>query len=273
MQAADAVAAYVQVQRSALATAGLQRRELDGLVYWTSAASPTQKTIVLLHGINDHAGTWGPIVPALTKKYRVIIPDLPGHGESEPREGPLAMSTILASVARIVEHEHASCFTLAGSSFGGWIAVLYALDHPDRVEHLVLESGGGLARPPGVPLTTTDRETAVKVLRAVWGPDYVPPEWAIDALIARATNSPIVRLTGVFDYFVDARLKDVEVPVTLIWGEHDGVAPLSYAEALRDGIRGARLNIIKGAAHIPHAQQPERFLECLTEISSPSARE
>lgn len=271
MQAADAVAAYVQVQRNALAQAGLERRQLDGLVYWAGGSG--ERTIVLLHGVNDHAGGWAPVVPALAKKYRVIIPDLPGHGESEPREGALAMSMIVSSVAKIIEHEHAACVTVVGNSFGGWLAVIYALDHPDRVEHLVLESGGGLARPPNVPLTTTDRDTAVKVLKAVWGPDYVPPEWAVDALIARANGSPITRLTEVFSYFVDARLKDVHVPTTLIWGEHDGVVPLSYAEAMNDGIRGSKLKIIKGAAHIPHVQQPERFLECLTEISSPNARE
>jgi pimeloyl-ACP methyl ester carboxylesterase len=271
LQAADAAAAYVQVQRSALASAGLERREVDGLVYWSGGSGT--RAIVLLHGINDQAGGWAAIVPALARRYRVIIPDLPGHGESEPRKGPIAMSAVIAGVEKIIAHEQVQCFTLVGNSFGGWLALLYALAHPDRVDQLVLESGGGLARPPGVPLTTTDRETAVKVLRAVWGPDYVPPEWAIDALLARAVDSPIVRLTELFGYFVDARLRDVKVPTTLVWGENDGVAPLSYAQALQDGIPGAKLTVIRGAAHIPHLQQPERFLECLTEISSPNARE
>jgi pimeloyl-ACP methyl ester carboxylesterase len=271
LQPADAAAAYVQMARSALATAGLERRELDGLVYWSGGSGA--KTIVLLHGVNDHAGGWAAVVPALVKKYRVIIPDLPGHGDSGPREGPLAMSMILRSVEQIIEREKVQCFTLVGNSFGGWIAVLYALAHPDRVEHLVLESGGGLARPPAVPLFATDRGTAMKILRAVWGPDYPIPDWAIDTLIARATSSPLLRLTEVMDYFVEGRLHEVQVPTTLVWGEHDGVVPLSYAEAMQDGIRGSKLKIVKGAAHIPHLQQPERFLECLTETSSPSARE
>jgi len=281
--AVDPAAAYIQIARDSLATAGMERREVDGVVYWIGGAPPAAAhagegsgaplTIVLLHGVNDQAGTFAAVVPALLKKYRVIIPDLPGHGESAPRTGPIPMTTILDSVSRIVDREDARCFILVGNSFGGWVAILYALAHPDRVQQLVLESGGGLARPPAVPLTATDRESAQRILRAVHGPDYVAPDWAVDALINRATDSPLLRLTGIFDWFVEPRLVNVHVPTTLVWGEFDGVVPLSYAETLQDGIRGAKLNIIKGAGHIPHAQQPERFLECLTEISSPSARE
>lgn len=287
MPATDVMAAVIQQSRSALASAGMERREVAGCVYWVGGAAATGKdgggiagatqrqrpTIIFLHGVNDQAGTFAAIVPTLVKSYRVIIPDLPGHGESEPREGPIAMSVILERVNTIIEHEDARCFILVGNSFGGWLAILYALAHPDRVEHLVLEDGGGLARPPVVPLVATDRETAMLILRAVHGPNYVPADWAIDALFARAKDSPLLRLTGIFDYFIDARLGEVKVPTTILWGEFDGVVPLSYVETLQDGIRNAKLKVIKGAGHIPHAQQPERFLTCLTEISSPSARE
>ena len=266
------MAAVIQQQRSALASAGMERREVAGCVYWAGGAKE-KPALVLLHGVNDQAGTYAAVVPALMKKYRVIVPDLPGHGESEPRQGPIAMSVILERIGAILDHEDVRCFTLAGNSFGGWLAILYALAHPDRVEHLVLEDGGGLARPPVVPLFATDRETAVKILRAVHGPNYVPPDWAIEALFARAKDSPLLRLTGVFDYFIDRRLGEVHVPTTLLWGEYDGVVPFSYMQTLQDGIPNAKLKVIEGAGHIPHAQQPERFLSCLTEISSPSAPE
>jgi 3-oxoadipate enol-lactonase len=271
--AVDPAAAYIQIARDSLITAGLERREFEGVVYWTNGGQATSPVLVLLHGVNDQAGTWAAVMPALARKYRVIVLDLPGHGESEPRSGPLPMTMILDRVARIVDREDARCFILVGNSFGGWLAILYALAHPDRVQHLVLESGGGLARPPAVPLFATDRGTAAMILRAVQGPDFVAPDWAIDALISRATDSPLLRLTGLLDWFVEPRLAGVHVPTTLVWGENDGVVPLSYAEALQDGIRNAKLKIIKGAAHIPHAQQPERFLECLTEISSPNGHD
>ena len=67
-------------------------------------------------------------------------------------------------------------------------------------------------------------------------------------------------------------LPSLRVPTTLIWGKDDGLLPVAYAEALQKKIAGSKLMIIDGAAHMPHRQQPERFLECLSKSSSPSGR-
>ncbi len=247
--------AYVAATRAALLGAGLERREVDGTVYFAGGSG---STVVLLHGANDQAGTWAPVVPFLAN-HRLIVPDLAGHGESAPATGPIAMPSIVERLHAIID---AASVTLIGNSMGAWIALLYTLAHPERVERLVLESGGGLARPPAVPLTATTREDALMILHAAHGPNAVLPDWAVEALLRRSTGSPMLRLTDLT--FIDARLGEIKIPTTLIWGADDGVVPRSYAEALRDGIAGARLHIIEGAAHIPHAQQPARFVECLT---------
>ena len=249
------VEALVASTRAAL---GLEKRWLDGSVYFAGGAG---STIVLLHGANDQAGTWASVVPLLSQ-YRLIVPDLAGHGESAPATGPIPIPLIVERLHALIDVPR---ITLVGNSMGAWIALLYALKHPGRVARLVLEAGGGLARPLAVPLTATNRDEAMVILRAVQGPNAVLPEWAVDALIARATNAPMLRLTE--PEFLDARLGEVKAPTTLIWGADDGVIPRSYMEALRDGIAGARLEIIEGAAHIPHAQQPARFVSCLTATS------
>ena len=261
------VQTFIAATRGALVAAGLERRELDGNVYFVGRAE-ARPTLVLIHGANDQAGTWASVVPLLSE-YRLIVPDLAGHGESAPHSGPIPIPVIVDQLHAIIENECRTSFSpslsLAGNSMGAWIALLYTLKHPDRVERLILEAGGGLARPLAVPLTATNRDEAMVILRAVHGPNAVLPDWAVDALIARATNAPMLRLTE--PEFLDARLGEVKMPTTLIWGEHDGVIPRSYMEAVRDGIAGARLEIIEGAAHIPHAQQPARFVSCLTATS------
>jgi len=264
MTAISPAAELVRAMRASLAEAGLVRRELDGSVYWSGGQAPSP-VLVLLHGTNDQAGTWARVVPMLVQTYRLIVPDLAGHGESEPKSGPIPFSLVVDRLHAILKSQQN--ITLAGNSFGAWIALLYALAHPERVKRLVLEGGGGLARPLGVPLIAQDRETAMTILRAVHGPNFVPQDWVIDALLARATDAPMLRLDGAMQNFVDARLSQITAPTSLVWGEDDGVLPLSYAEALQKAIRGAKLHVIEGAAHIPHLQQPEKFVACLTATS------
>ncbi|HUP61385.1 MAG TPA: alpha/beta fold hydrolase [Thermoanaerobaculia bacterium] len=271
--AIESTADFVRMTRDALAAAGFVRREIEGTVYWDSggqAILPVRTgriacpPLVLVHGVNDQAGSWFAVAPTLARTHRVILPDLPGHGESEPKEGPLAISMMVARLHSVIGN---SRVTLAGNSLGGWIAMLYTLAYPERVSHLVLEASGGLDRPFGVPVIATTRDEALTILRAVHGPRFVATEWMIDSLLQRATNSPMLRITETEQLFVDARIADIRVPATIIWGADDGVLPLSYAHALQAGIAGARLHVIEGAAHIPHIQQPERFLACLPSTS------
>lgn len=260
-------AEYVARARERLARAGLTRVELDGTVYWKGGAG--EETICLLHGANDHAGSWGWVVPALARSRRLIIPDLPGHGESEPCTGPIHMQFIVDRVAAILVAEGVSRLTLAGNSMGAWVAILHTLAHPEQVSRLILEAGGGLSLPLGVPLVASNREEAIRILHAAHGPRAPLPEWTIDALITRSSDSPMLRLvtSELLSHLVDNRLSEIKAPTTIIWGEHDGVIPRNYVERLHDGIAGSELVVITNAAHIPHMQQPERIVECLLSTS------
>lgn len=258
---------FVAATRATIARAGFVRREVGKTVYWASSARET--TLVMIHGANDHAGTWCAVAPALARTHRVILPDLPGHGESAPKDGPIPISLIVERLEAVIDDAvgESEPVTLLGNSLGGWIALLYALKHPERVTQLVLESSGGLNRPLAVPLVAYTREEAIPILRAVHGPSYQPPEWVIEALLQRAHGSPMLRLTELQEHDVEPRLGSIDTPTTLIWGADDGVLPMSYAQALHQAIPGASLQVIEGAAHIPHLQQPERFLQCLTAIA------
>jgi 3-oxoadipate enol-lactonase len=255
---------FIRMARGALASSGFARKEAGQSVYWESAAR--DRTLVLIHGASDHAGSWFPVAAALAASYHVVIPDLAGHGESEPATGPIPISRIVDQLDEVITAAVGSGgdLTLAGNSLGGWISLLYTLRAPKRVSRLFLEDSGGLDRPLSSPLVARDRAEALTILRAVHGPASQAPEWDIDALLQRAVDSPMLRLTEIAEHSVERRLGEITIPATLIWGADDGVIPLDYARALQEALPNATLCVIEGAAHIPHMQQPQRFLQCLT---------
>jgi pimeloyl-ACP methyl ester carboxylesterase len=260
----DPIATFIAAMRAALAMSGLTRHEEEGRVWFSGGTG--DETIVLIHGVNDQAGTWAAVVPALAAKYRLIVPDLAGHGESAPVDGPIDLMRIVDDLAKIIDRETSRLVTLVGNSMGGWMSMLYALRRPTRVTQLVLEDSSGMSWPISVPLIANTREQAAVMMRAVNGPADATPEFVIDAFLARANGSPMLRVmqTNIVPHMLDGRFGELSVPVKLIWGKDDGVLPLDYAEALQKKIEGAELHVIDGAAHIPHRQQPERFIACLT---------
>jgi pimeloyl-ACP methyl ester carboxylesterase len=269
----DRAAEIIAAMRAELAAAGLKRVESDGLVWFRGGNGDA--TLLLLHGVNEQAGTWAPIVPSLASRFRLIIPDLAGHGASEPQAGPLPMETIIDGVHHVVQREATERLTILGNSMGGWVAMLYVLGHPERVEQLILEDASGMAWALTVPLFPRTTDEAILCLRAVHGPAYEPEQWMIDAMLERAISAPATRVMqggNLMVHLLDGRLDQIRVPTALIWGRDDGLLPVLYAEALQKRIAGATLDVIDGAAHIPHRQQPERFLACLLETCSPSAR-
>jgi pimeloyl-ACP methyl ester carboxylesterase len=276
------LAQFVAHTRAELAKSGMERAQFEQTVYWRSAAVPAageaasrRPVLVLLHGASDQAGTWFAVAGKLAKTHRVLAPDLAGHGESGPKEGPLPLPMMVVQLDALLDHEHVKRATLVGNSMGGWVAMLYAMEHPDRVERLVLEDASGMLWPLSVPLVAANRDDAVKILRAVHGPDAPTPEWAIEGLLDSHAGDLMKRVMagGVLDHLVDLKLSSLKTPATLIWGKDDGLLPVAYAEALQKKIAGSTLIVIDGAAHMPHRQQPEKFLECLSKSSSPSARE
>jgi len=263
----DPISAVLEMGRALLLTAGLTRCETGGTTYFSGGGKTGAPVVVLVHGVNDQAGTWAPVAAKLTGNLRLIVPDLPGHGTSEPRTGPLNLPFMVERLHAVIEKEETGKVTLVGNSMGAWVSMLYVLTHPDRVERLVIESGGGLAIAPGVPLTAKTREDAERILRAVHGPDAVITERGVNATLKLSTDSQFLRViaSNVFPHFLDARLMEIDVPTTILWGEHDGVVLRSYVDRLESGIAGSKVKVIKGAAHIPHAQQPELFVEALLE--------
>lgn len=263
------IATLEAMSRRALRGVGCEKRTLEGpsgtVTYFTAGSGPA---VVLIHGANDQAGLWRRTVEALKADHKVVVIDLPGHGESAPASGPLGFETLLGGLRAVIDKECPDGrVVLVGNSLGGWLAMLWALDNPGRVAGVVLENAGGVSTDyKGPSLLPKNREEARAVTAAVLGPS-VPsvPGYVLDDLVRRAPTSQVARMAGVDvrPWILDSRLASVSFPVALVWGKDDGIATVEYAERFKSLIPGATLTTIPGCGHIPHNQCPSPFNEKL----------
>jgi pimeloyl-ACP methyl ester carboxylesterase len=265
------LAAHEKKTRRALAALGLERmeQELAGerLVSWQGGEGPL---LVLLHGAGDQAGTWAPVAGALLAEHRLLIPDLPGHGESEPADGPLAMDAIVAGLEALLQTQGAdSRPVLVGNSMGAWLALLVAHRHPEGVGRVVAVNGGPLRGDPGSPsLVPADREAARQLMDLLRDPASPKiPDFVLDDIVRRSASGPIGRMLQDFPslerHLLDGRLGEISRPVDLIWGASDRLMSLSYAERMLAELPRARLTEVERCGHIPQSECPRRFAETL----------
>jgi pimeloyl-ACP methyl ester carboxylesterase len=261
--------------RSKLSNAGLTKTAVTApsglMTVWKGGSGPP---MVLLHGAGDQAGAWADVAPALRDRHRLLIPDLPGHWQSPPAEGPLGIDVILAGLAVLVEAELSGDeqVVLAGNSMGAWLAMLYAHQHPDRVALVVAINGGALLQAdPQVNLFPTTREEARETMAGLTAPGSPAiPGFVLDDVVRHARVGPAARLAETAaemgPYLLDGRLQELSVPVALIWGDADQLLTVDYARRMLDVLPVAQLSLLEECGHVSLRECPDKLNQALTEV-------
>jgi pimeloyl-ACP methyl ester carboxylesterase len=277
---------------------GFERRvvEIAGLRtrYWVGGEGPP---LVLVHGLGGAAVNFTDVAPLLASRHRVLIPDLPGHGGTEPLPELVSLSGLAGHVAAVADYEDMSPAAVLGYSMGGPVALRLAVDRPDAVATLVLVA------PAGIVSTTRRAEiwlTAIAALRPArqvarfrfllarrpnlrlpifgyWGaeePRTLSPESVVGFLEAQPEHADV-------DGAARALLHDdprpdlgrVTCPTAVVWGARDHLIPLEdgfeYARRLRCPIR-----VLPAAGHLLVGECPEELaavVEDLLATISPAA--
>lgn len=242
--------------------------------------------MILLHGAIECGGVvWGPVLSQLARSHRLMIPDLPGLGESDPvaRLDSAAFENWFTELLRLTSQERPA---LIAHSMGGSLAVRFAAQHGELLRRLVVYAGPGIGpyrlplglvavairfslRPTEANNERFDRWAFADIDRSrKENPGWLAAFGAYNLARAvvphvKATMSQLIK-TGK-KQVPDADLRRIKIPTALVWGRRDRFVPLGLAERASN-LYGWPLHVIDHAGHVPHIERPEAFLRVLAQI-------
>ncbi|MEQ6342977.1 MAG: pimeloyl-ACP methyl ester esterase BioH [Gammaproteobacteria bacterium] len=239
--------------------------------------------IVLLHGWGLHADIWKETAQRLASAFRVTLIDLPGHGRSAAIDGDFDLDALTAAVAAVAP----SRSVWLGWSLGGMVSMRLAIEHPERVEGLILvASSPQFVRsgdwPHAMELQvleaftqmleqdyhdTLQRFLALQTLGSGRGSETLR---SLRELASRHSPPPPATLRSGLAILRDAnlrpRLREIGCPVQLVFGQRDALVPLAEALDIKEIWPNVHWHVIKGAAHAPFLSHPDDFFAVVDEF-------
>ena len=234
------------------------------------------------HSLACSVRMWDAQIEALKDRFRILAYDTRGHGQTSAPAGPYTLEQLADDLRALVSHLDIQRLHFVGLSMGGMIGQTFALKYPGIFNRLVLaDTGHGQT-----PETVKQWEDRIRVAEAQGMKPLVAPtmeRWFTEPFRASPQAAAIAELiaaTPVAGYVgcgqaimklnTTARLKEIKLPVLAIAGEADPSAP--GTKYIGENVPGAKLVMLKQAAHLANIEQPEGFNRALAEfLSSPAS--
>ena len=242
--------------------------------------SGTGDVVLFLHGLGSRGQDWLLQVPTFAEYYRVITPDLRGHGQTDKPQGRVRVAHLASDVLGLLDTLNVERAHVVGLSLGGCVALVLALDAPQRVRSLTLVNTFAHLEPdnPGHALMLVSRLALLGVRGLPAQAHFVaarmfpkPEQGMLRKLAAEriAANDIITYrrlLLAVAAFDVRSRLGEITCPTLVIAGDHDTTAPLHPKQFLGSHIPGARLEIVADSGHATPIDQPRVFNRLVLEF-------
>jgi 2-hydroxy-6-oxonona-2,4-dienedioate hydrolase len=241
--------------------------------------------LLLLHGTGGHLETYQKNVTELSEHFRVIVPDMIGHGYTDRPALDYTLDDYADHLFALLDHFDAPTACVSGESIGGCIAAWMALRSPERVSALVLNTGilerpdeAGLAQLADLEVRTkrlTEELTLDTIRRRmewlVLDPSvmteemirlrydiYSQPGMVED--VVKILHAVLEMNRGVYcggDYIDAARLPEISCPTLVLWSDHNPGKPYERVKPAIDSIPDVKVHIVTDAAHWPQFEQAE----------------
>ncbi len=241
-------------------------------IRYIEAGSNSKRVLVLVHGLGASAERWEYVIPELSKKYRIIAPDLLGFGYSDKPSldyTPQFFAKFLFDFLETIGINHCS---MIGSSLGGQIVAEYAIAYREKIENVILVSPAGVMKniTPALEAYVTaalypSLDSVRNAFQIMSGDDKKIPSHVIDDFIERmslpnakmAFSSTLLGLKAAD--IISNRLDNISVPVLVIWGRNDTVIPIKYASDFVTYIKDCQYIEMQNCGHTPYVEDPKKF--------------
>ena len=240
--------------------------------------------LVLIHGLGDDHRAWRRTVPDLMLRHRVLLYDLRGHGQTTLGKPDGSLRQLGEDLVALLDALDVERARIAGFSLGGTIAMRVGIDHPERVERLVLvatssrvgRSAAGWYRERRAMVEHEDswlRETLDRDTAEVYA--QAPNELEEGLLIRRqSTADPrgygnaCAAMAALFEAPLDPELGQIKAPVLIVASDLDQHCPPKAAEIIQSGIPGSRIEILRGAGHAIPVERPRELAAAINKFLS-----
>lgn len=222
------------------------------------------KTLIILHGWQSSKEKWQNVKENIeSNEIKVLLPDLPGFKPETELEKPWDLDDYVEWLKDFSRDREK--FFLMGYSFGGRVAIKFAVKYPQKLYGLILVSSAGIRKPRTLNLIFLAIARFVKsilgllklkkvedFLRKIFylyilrKPDYYKAKGHLKETFQKIIEEDLTPL-----------LKEIKIPVLVIWGEQDKITPLENALLMKNEIKFSQLEVLSNIGHTPHLENPE----------------
>jgi 3-oxoadipate enol-lactonase len=234
------------------------------------------RPLVMFHSLLSDCRSFDTVIDSLAARFRVVVPELPGFGDSSPvTDGIAGIADRMAELVHYVAGDQKPI--LLGNGFGSFVALQMLIRHPGIASKLIVAAGGAMFSEPGRQ-AFHNMATAVKAkglegiadiaMRRLFAPEF---QAANPAIMADRRAAFLRTPLAVFEMAseelavmdIRTQIALLDIPLLVVVGEQDEATPPAMARELAAIVPGSRLIELAGCAHVPQLQMPDAFLEAI----------